>query len=69
MAQGYQPQPRAEFAALTELAAALTDWQDIEAHTKAVCRHAINDGCRASVIADALGMSRSTLYRWMGAGQ
>lgn len=66
MTAGYQHDPIAEHAIVTELAAAVSAWQTSEAEARAIARRALTtDGVRADVIADALGMSRSTLYRWL----
>lgn len=63
--RGFQSDPIKEYATLTELAVVIRQWQDGENAAKHAARRAIDDGCRAQVVADALGMSRPTLYRWM----
>lgn len=65
MSRGFQPDPVAEHAALVELAAAIAAWQTAEEHARTLAADALDRGCRANVIADALGMSRATLYRWL----
>jgi hypothetical protein len=64
--RGFQPDPIREHAALVELAAALKAWQQAEQRTKNLAGARLRSGVRAQVLADALGMSRSTFYRWIG---
>jgi Homeodomain-like domain len=65
MSRGFQPNPIAEHAALTEISVAVTEWQRAEAEAKQLARSAIDSGVRAQVIADHLGWHRSTLHRWL----
>lgn len=64
-ARGFQPDSIKEHAALTEVAAALKDWQNAEARTRRLAAARLRDGVRSHVLAEALGMSRSTFYRWL----
>ena len=63
MTRGFQSDPLFEHAALMELAA-LTNVADAayDVVTSRI-RIALDDGCRADVIAAQLGVSRSSLYR------
>jgi transposase-like protein len=65
MSRGYQANELAEHAAGLELAAALHQWQEAEIGTKRVAQDALEAGCRVDVIAEAVGMSRRTFYRWI----
>ncbi len=65
MVRGFQPDPVREYAAAIELAAGLARWRQAEADTRRIARQAIHDGVRSSTVAEALEMSRSTLYRWI----
>ncbi len=65
MTRGYQPQPIREYASGIALAEALARWRDAESNAKRLARQAIADGVRSSTVAGALGMSRSSLYRWI----
>lgn len=69
MSRGFQPDPLVEHAALTEVAAAVQQWRDAEAQVRHVLRRALDDGARSQVIAEAVGMSRTTLYRWLSSDQ
>lgn len=62
----FRPDPIKEHAYLVELAAALHAWREAEANARELAHDALSEGCRADVIAEAVGMSRSTLYRWIG---
>lgn len=66
--RGFQPNELAEHAALTELAALVTAWQEAEQATRTAARRALDQGARANVLAEQLGMSRPTLYRWIAQG-
>jgi transposase-like protein len=57
-----------EYAAAMELIAKLREADDAENLARAIARRAIDQGARAEVIAQHVGMSRTNLYRWM-AGQ
>lgn len=65
MSRGFQPNPIAEHAHATILAARLTEWRDAEQSARVSARDALAEGCRAATVAAALGMSRATLYRWL----
>lgn len=65
MTAGYQPQPIREYAAVVELAAARRRMLDAESNLKRIATQAMHDGVRSATVADALKMSRATLYRWL----
>lgn len=65
MSRGYQVDPIAEHTAATELAAAWQSWTDAENEARHAAQRALDSGARAHVVAEGLGMSRSTFYRWM----
>ena len=65
MSRGYPVNPVVEHAAAIELAAALQAWQDAENAAKHTARHWLGRGARSTPIAEQLGMSRSTFYRWL----
>lgn len=67
MSRGYQADPLVEHAALTELAAAVRQWQDAEELARSIAGRALADGARSHVVAKQLNMSRTTLYRWLAA--
>lgn len=66
--RGFQSDPIAEHAALTEIAYEVGLWWKAEAEARRKVRKAIDNGVRARVIAEQLGWSRATLYRWLNAG-
>ncbi len=68
MSRGYQADPLVEHAALTELAAAVRAWQDAEVEVREVIRRGLDQGARSHVLAEQVGMSRTSLYRWLAAG-
>jgi transcriptional regulator of acetoin/glycerol metabolism len=65
MTRGFQPDEIAEHAAAMELAAAVAAWRAAETTAKEVAQRALDAGCRAVVVGEALDMERSTFYRWM----
>jgi hypothetical protein len=67
MARGFQAAPIQEYASLVGIANCVATWQRAERQTARIIRRDIAAGVRAQVIADHLGWSRSTLYRWLDA--
>lgn len=77
MSRGYQPNPIAEHAACVELAAALASYKQAAEELQALIEHHAgritmgghayysgdSNGVRADVLANYLGISRSTFYR------
>ena len=67
MSRGFQHDPIKEHAALTEVALDIGLWREAEAAAAHRIRALIAEGVRAGVIADHMGWSRATLYRWLAA--
>lgn len=67
MSRGYQVDPIAERAAQLELGRAVHRWQEAETITRDTAREWLGRGVRSTTIANALGMHRSTFYRWLAA--
>lgn len=63
MSRGYQADELAEHAALTELAAAEQAVTAAIEHRRYVIRRALDQGARAHVLAEQIGVSRATLFR------
>jgi DNA invertase Pin-like site-specific DNA recombinase len=68
MTRGFQIDEKREARALERIAKAQRVADDRRLHMLYVIRTAIDDGVRAQVIAEALGVSRATLYRWLDGG-
>lgn len=63
---GYEPDPIAEHAAELELSAAVASWRAAEDAARILAREQLaRAGVRSDVIAEALSMSRATMYRWV----
>lgn len=61
----YRPDPIKEHAYLIELSAHQRAARDAANGLRHQARRALDDGCRSTVIAEHLGMSRATFYRWL----
>jgi Homeodomain-like domain len=57
--------PITEYAALVEVTDALNHWSAAEDHARQLVKARIADGVHAATIAEHLGWSRATLYRWL----
>jgi transposase-like protein len=63
---GFKSDPIAEHAAVIELAHAVGVWREVEQEAREIARAALaRPGVRSDVIAEALEMSRATMYRWL----
>lgn len=65
MSRGFQSDPIKEHAWLLELTHEVSAWRNAEDRAAEALRRAMADGVRSQVIADHLGVSRATLYRWI----
>jgi transcriptional regulator GlxA family with amidase domain len=65
MARGFQADEAKEGQAVKRIGKAQRAADDTHLHMLYVIRAAIDDGVRAQVIADQLGVSRPTLYRML----
>lgn len=63
--RGFRHDPIKEHAWLTEIAVEHEAWRNAEGRTAEAVRRAIADGARAAIVAEHLGLSRATLYRWL----
>ena len=63
---GFKNDPIAEHAAAIELAAAIASWRTAEEAARVLAQEQLaRPGVRSDVIAEALSMSRATMYRWV----
>lgn len=65
MSRGFQADPIKEHAYLTEITAHQVAMREARNGLRYQCRRALDDGCRAQVLADHMEMSRATFYRWL----
>ncbi len=68
MTRGFQVDEAREARALERIVEAQRAADDGRLHMLYVIRAAIDDGVRAQVVADRLGVSRATLFRWLDGG-
>ncbi len=68
MTRGFQIDEKREAEALDRITMAQQFADDGRMHLLYVIRTAIDDGVRAQVIAEALDVSRATLFRWLDGG-